>query len=210
MWPRNISYPFRLNTCRGPGYELVCKNNITLLYRNSRKYYVKEIDYQYHNIRLSDISTNTNICSLPSYSLNAENSFFSKFLSDMDSNRPIYLVRCEHPLHNSSNFTELTDCEQSTKYTYIKVGYLNPNDIDYMCTIVSTLQIFSCSQNFNNLSLSEIHQRLLYGFDLSWFSFMCSYCKGRTWDCSRISDDLVDCGISQQYYKWGKIIASRV
>ncbi|KAG6390136.1 hypothetical protein SASPL_151618 [Salvia splendens] len=218
---RNISYPFRLSTCRGPGYELVCENNVTLLYRKSRKYYVKEIDYQYHNIRLSAISTNDNICSLPSYPLD-EDIFFSIMFPDFE--HLIYLVRCEHPLHNSSLFTQLTDCEQSTKYTYIKLGNLTPNDIDNMCTIVSILTtsgclqylnnvsldpISRCSQILNNASLSEIYQSLLYGFDMSWWSFMCSYCKGGTWGCSPISDGLVDCGhpLSQQYYKWGKIIA---
>ncbi|XP_042035883.1 putative cysteine-rich receptor-like protein kinase 12 [Salvia splendens] len=219
---RNISYPFRLSTCRGPGYELVCENNVTLLYRKSRKYYVKEIDYQYHNIRLSAISTNDNICSLPSYPLD-EDIFFSIMFPDFE--HLIYLVRCEHPLHNSSLFTQLTDCEQSTKYTYIKLGNLTPNDIDNMCTIVSILTtsgclqylnnvsldpISRCSQILNNASLSEIYQSLLYGFDMSWWSFMCSYCKGGTWGCSPISDGLVDCGhpLSQQYYKWVYILDS--
>ncbi|KAL1531501.1 putative cysteine-rich receptor-like protein kinase 12 [Salvia divinorum] len=206
---RNISYPFRLDTCRGPGYELVCENNVTLLYRKSRKYYVTEIDYQNYGIRLSDISTNTNICSLPSHSLYEENSVFSP-MDYYVFNQPTYLVRCEHPLHNSSLFTQLTDCEQSTEYTYIKVGSLNPNDIDYMCTIVSTLQTFWCSQNLTNVSLSEIHQSLLKGFYLSWVSFMCSYCKGGIYkgDCSRISDDTVNCGHSQLYYKWVYIMDS--
>ena len=156
---------------------------------------------------------------LPSYAPLDENSYFPNGYHIGDFIQLIYLVRCEHPLHKSSLFTQLTDCEQSTKHTYIKAGYLNLNDID-LCIIVSILitsrcyqnqnNVSWCSQNYNNVSLSEIHRSLLYGFDLSWFSFMCKYCKGGIWNCYQLSDGLVDCGHSQLYYKWGKITALQV
>ncbi|XP_042036525.1 LEAF RUST 10 DISEASE-RESISTANCE LOCUS RECEPTOR-LIKE PROTEIN KINASE-like 2.1 isoform X3 [Salvia splendens] len=175
-----IRSPFRLSNCGDPGQELVCENNVTLMYVDSRKYYVKEIHYQNFTMRVSDISTDNNICSFPIHSS-----------SDYDDNRPfksgfgfayklISLVSCEHPLRNSSLFTKLTDCEQYSKYTYINVGNMRVKDLDHMCTldtVLATSWAYQDSEFLSNVSLSEIHQSLLYGFNLNWYKLMCLYGK---------------------------------
>ncbi|XP_042036464.1 rust resistance kinase Lr10-like isoform X3 [Salvia splendens] len=175
-----IRSPFRLSNCGDPGQELVCENNVTLMYVDSRKYYVKEIHYQNFTMRVSDISTDNNICSFPIHSS-----------SDYDDNRPfksgfgfayklISLVSCEHPLRNSSLFTKLTDCEQYSKYTYINVGNMRVKDLDHMCTldtVLATSWRYQDSEFLSNMSLSEIHQSLLYGFNLNWYKLMCLYGK---------------------------------
>ncbi|XP_047940199.1 probable serine/threonine-protein kinase At1g01540 [Salvia hispanica] len=174
-----IRSPFRLSNCGDPGQELVCENNVTLMYVNSRKFFVKAIHYQNFTMRVSDISTDNNICSLPIHSS-----------SDYYDNRPfksasgyaiklISLVSCEHPLRNSSLFTQLTECQYS-KYTYINVETMRAKDMDSMCTL-DTVLATSCryqdSEFLSNVSLSEIHQSLLYGFDLNWKKLMCLYGK---------------------------------
>ncbi|GER46402.1 kinase, partial [Striga asiatica] len=72
----NISYPFRLKNdpphCGDPHYELECQHNTTVLvYLESHKYLVQEINYLNHTIRLIHPSMSQNdICSFPNYSSN--------------------------------------------------------------------------------------------------------------------------------------------
>ena len=52
----NISYPFRLKddprSCGESEFELACENNRTIFYLYSRKYRVKEINYEIFTIRV--------------------------------------------------------------------------------------------------------------------------------------------------------------
>ncbi|GLT29039.1 hypothetical protein SLA2020_039300 [Shorea laevis] len=82
----NISYPFRLNTdppnycgtTADPLYNLSCENNLTVLYSDqSRKFYVKAINYDNQTIRVADASFEEGSCSIPQYSWDASN--FSTF-----------------------------------------------------------------------------------------------------------------------------------
>ncbi|GLU10445.1 hypothetical protein SLE2022_272460 [Rubroshorea leprosula] len=82
----NISYPFRLNTdppnycgmTADPVYNLSCENNRTVLYSDqSRKFYVKAINYDNQTIRVADASFEEGSCSIPQYSWDADN--FSTF-----------------------------------------------------------------------------------------------------------------------------------
>ena len=73
---QTISYPFSLNSsdplnCGNPLYTLHCeKNTSTVLYLDSRKYYVQAINYNNLTIRVVDAGVTQNDCSsLPHFSL---------------------------------------------------------------------------------------------------------------------------------------------
>ncbi|KAG5242096.1 receptor protein [Salix suchowensis] len=72
---QTISNPFRLNSdplnCGNPLYTLHCeKNTSTVLYLDSRKYYVQAINYNNLTIRVVDAGVKKNDCSsLPDFSL---------------------------------------------------------------------------------------------------------------------------------------------
>jgi len=71
----NISYPFSLESdpsyCGKPHYTLHCEKNIsTVLYLDSRKYYVQAINYNNLTIRVVDAGVKENDCSsVPDFSL---------------------------------------------------------------------------------------------------------------------------------------------
>ncbi|KAF9679125.1 hypothetical protein SADUNF_Sadunf07G0107500 [Salix dunnii] len=71
---QTISNPFRLDSdplnCGNPLYTLHCENTSTVLYLDSRKYYVQTINYDNLTIRVVDAGVKKNDCSsLPDFSL---------------------------------------------------------------------------------------------------------------------------------------------
>ncbi|KAG6391574.1 hypothetical protein SASPL_149330 [Salvia splendens] len=185
----NISRPFRLNSdpinCSDPRFELRCENNVTYISLNSQNYYVKAINYHNSTIRLVDASiVNDDICSFPIVSSDA----FS-FIYDNPhpipyriptTPNPINFISCPYPLNSSSLFTDVTShCASSSSsllstYAFIKVGHLNASELPHLCTL--DLIVMTSWQGFkrlDNVSLSEIHQSLLYGFEL----VVCPSCK---------------------------------
>ncbi|KAH6760509.1 PR5-like receptor kinase [Perilla frutescens var. frutescens] len=215
----NISSPFRLKddpkNCGDPKYELACENNVTLIYLGSQKYLVKAINYGNSTIRLVDASiNNTDTCSFPMYSSYAYNFSdeypFSTYSQQIfrDENDPgvawpISFMSCPHQLENSSYFTEITDCANGDnsfgasnssggKFSYVKVGRMNASDIGYKCSLDLTVMTSWKFKDFKNVSLSKIHDALMYGFELAWFQFRCIKCKGG-WECTTIERRLDGC-----------------
>ncbi|XP_057798661.1 uncharacterized protein LOC131014640 [Salvia miltiorrhiza] len=185
----NISSPFRLKgdskNCGDSRFELRCENNVTSISLNSHKYYVKAINYHNSTIRLVDASLNNDdICSFPTYSAYHYNFTYAydyNFLSynphplpyHIPGNAyiydvipyPINFVSCPHPLKNSSL---LTDCASNPRYSYIKVGHLNASELPHLCGVeVIVMTSWQEFKDLNNVSLSEIHQSLMYGFELT-------------------------------------------
>ncbi|KAL2550689.1 uncharacterized protein Fot_12219 [Forsythia ovata] len=196
-----ISYPFRLKEdpqhCGDSSYELVCENNTASLYLNSNKYHVQAIDYLKFTIRLVDAALKNDSCSFPQYSLSqydfgnyeypysTYNLNKSKYYAEL--NWPITFMRCPYPV-NSSPFLETSHCDNrfyasnasyssTRRYTYVKVGHLNVSDVRDMCSIYLIVMTSWPFKDVNNISLSEIHGSLIYGFDLSWYAVKISYCK---------------------------------
>ncbi|XP_042032066.1 LEAF RUST 10 DISEASE-RESISTANCE LOCUS RECEPTOR-LIKE PROTEIN KINASE-like 2.1 isoform X2 [Salvia splendens] len=191
----NISYPFRLNddpkNCGDRRFELRCENNVSSISLNSQNYYVKAINYHNSTIRLVDASINNNdICSFPSVSAYARNFISFKhafnfliylntphplpYLSFSSSLNPINFFSCPNPMHNSSLFTDVTThCASNhsslppNKHAYIKVGHMNASELPHLCTLDLIVKTsWPGFKDLGNVSLSEIHQSLLYGFEL--------------------------------------------
>ncbi|KAL8538018.1 hypothetical protein ACS0TY_000104 [Phlomoides rotata] len=196
---RNISYPFRLKNdpqhCGHPRYELECENNVTtIVYPNSHKYRVKAIDYVNGTMRVADVLVNNNICSFPYFSLDQLFPYGLNFRTSII----ISLMRCPYPLKNSSLFThELpTHCHHpsnSSTHTYIKLGHVNATDVGDNCTVYTTRTSWKF-KDLENVSFSEIHDSLLYGFQVDWMSFMseCIKCYGG-WKCPHKEYEVVSC-----------------
>ncbi|XP_041999618.1 LEAF RUST 10 DISEASE-RESISTANCE LOCUS RECEPTOR-LIKE PROTEIN KINASE-like 2.5 [Salvia splendens] len=174
----NISYPFRLTgdpkNCGDPRFELSCENNVTSISLHSHKYYVQAINYDNSIMRLVDASINNDdICSFPTFSTYAYTHLFPI------NSLPINLISCPNPLRNSSLFTDInTPCVSNSshhhRYAYIRVGNMKASEMPYTCRLDS-IAMTSSNYNFkdlNNASLSEIHDSLLYGFELT----ICPWC----------------------------------
>ena len=167
---RNISNPFRLNSdpihCGHPNFELTCENNVTFFQWDSTKYYVKSINYQNSTVRLVDASINNDdICSFPITS-----SYYDSYLCGELS---VNLISCPNPLNNSSIFTDISqDCASNLShpgFRYINVGRIKASEVPHMCGVDLAVEI--SGQGFMNLkkvSLSEIHQYFLYGFEIQY------------------------------------------
>ncbi|KAL2550736.1 Protein kinase domain-containing protein [Forsythia ovata] len=195
-----ISYPFRLKEdpqhCGESRYELVCENNTASLYLNSNKYRVQAIHYLNFTIHLVDAALKNDSCSFPQYSLSQYN-FYNNYTystynltKSEDSPKlswPVTFMSCPYPV-NSSMFLETSHCDNrfyasnasyssTRRYTYVKVGYLNVSDVRDMCSIDLIVMTSWPFKDVNNISLSEIHDSLIYGFELSWYAVKISDCK---------------------------------
>ncbi|XP_042032789.1 probable receptor-like protein kinase At5g39020 isoform X2 [Salvia splendens] len=179
---RNISYPFLLkgDPSNCGHHILTCHHNLTSISLNSRNFYVKAIDYQISTIRVADASLNNhNICSFPisstyyfsddshySYSIPS----YSTYPFDYKATR-INLMSCPNPMKNPSLFTNIsTKCSRMNdrSYSYIKVGHMNASEVPHLCGLDLIAMTSWHFHDLKNVSLSEIHHSLLYGFELTF------------------------------------------
>ncbi|KAF3952517.1 hypothetical protein CMV_021934 [Castanea mollissima] len=190
----NISYPFRLKSdpeiCGDSRYELSCENNrTTVLYLFARKYHVQEINYNNYTIRVVDSGIwKDNYFSFPSDSLNRYNfsqyrSAYTTYLLKLTAHsivtelsRSVVLMSCEKPVLNSLFYLDASTCNIDSgedfkkRYRYVKVGRrTNASDVEDSCKVE---QMFPTSWPGNddpvNTSCTDVHNELLYGFELSW------------------------------------------
>ncbi|XP_047968895.1 uncharacterized protein LOC125212700 isoform X1 [Salvia hispanica] len=189
----NISSPFRLNTDpkKCGRYALACENNVTSISLNSHQYYVKAINYTGYGdeptIRVVDASINKDdICSFPTFAIYAH-SFIHDHPNPIpylenDNSLPINFISCPNPLRNTSLFTDITTrcvsySSHHHKYAYIKVGHMKASEVPYTCGVdLIAMTSWHNFKDLNNVSLSEIHESLLYGYELT----ICPWCDGET------------------------------
>ncbi|GKV48097.1 hypothetical protein SLEP1_g54933 [Rubroshorea leprosula] len=206
----NISYPFRLNTdppnyCEmtaDPVYNLSCENNLTVLYSDqSRKFYVKAINYDNQTIRVADAGFEGS-CSIPQYSWNVSNfSTFSQHYSLFSYyyyyyhyyyaynvylwgdvlfiscgnlvSDPLY-VEAPACINDSSFSTPYRPKSEGKRYYYVIVGRTTALELKPSCRIeLMALTPFIRETNYENLSYLDIHHLLAYGIELSWRRASC-------------------------------------
>ncbi|RQP01755.1 hypothetical protein POPTR_017G009100v4 [Populus trichocarpa] len=201
----NISYPFRLNTdpqsCGNKLFELACENNVRpTLYLYMEKYYVQAINYNNFTIRLVDAAVQKDDCfSIPHQSIteyplaSADGYYFYEiyrakgyvltFLCCKNQmlNPPDYIMdtsSCKNgsgTAYNSSSSSSISSpsCVDMEGYSYVMVdGQIQ--DVPDLCSINL---IYYVSKNMRNKSYTDVHDILVYGFELSWFDFCCDYGK---------------------------------
>lgn len=166
---RNITSPFRLKhdpkNCGN--FELECENDVALLSLNSQKYHVKEINYTKQTIRVADPSINNQICSFPSSAAY----YYEHYPYPYSSARPwaLNFIMCPNPVKNSYLFTNITYCaSDSSSYRYVMVGDMKASQVENMCMLEMIAMTSWEFRDFSNVSLSEIHDSLLYGFDVGF------------------------------------------
>jgi len=203
----NIQHPFRLKndpaTCGDPRYELSCENNIAMLSLFSGKYYVKSIDYKNYTIRLVDPGIQEDDCSsIPLYFLTKSNFTSSYNYSyhgdpyEVGGSGPVIYVNCSNPAKNDIIYVDTSPCVKSHSkgHVYAIAGDIYTASLNVGCrvkhvtmsSLVSTLIPMFQFQNYyrKNLSYSEIHGMLSYGFDLSWTKRVCEdSCDINQQDC---------------------------
>ncbi|KAL4594832.1 hypothetical protein ACB092_12G047300 [Castanea dentata] len=161
---QNISNPFQLmsdpEACSDLRYELSCENNRTVLKLFEGKYNVQEINYNKYTILVVDSGIQeNNYFSTPSYSLYRYNFSFQQ------PALPYY----------SSN----SSISHSKRYKYITTGTISAKDVRDSCK-VEQMVLTSCRGNDNqNISCTEVHNKLVYGFELSWIGILCETHCGR-------------------------------
>ncbi|KAK7823263.1 hypothetical protein CFP56_035700 [Quercus suber] len=199
----NISFPFRLETdpenCGSPFYELSCENNRTVLYDFGGKYYVQEISYNNYAIRIVDSGIQkNNYFSTPNYSLYRHNfSFFwYKYTTYQlkgtvperypKLSRSLVWMSCEKPV-NSPLYLDTSTCNyndnsssisDSKRYRYVTVGITNASQVEDSCQVEKMfLTSWPINNDDPNISCTDVHHELAYGFELSWLETNCgSYC----------------------------------
>ena len=198
----NISYPFRLNTdpqsCGNKLFELACENNVRpTLYLYMEKYYVQAINYSDFTIRLVDAAVQKDDCfSIPHHSFTEEllrsadgNYYYEIKWRDISVltflccknqmlNPPDYIMdasSCKNgsgTAYNSSSSSSISSpsCVNMEGHSYVMVdGHIQ--DVPDLCRINL---IYPVPENMTNMSYTDVHDILVYGFELSWFSFCCS------------------------------------
>ncbi|KAG5622986.1 hypothetical protein H5410_008204 [Solanum commersonii] len=178
---RNISYPFRLNTdpeyCgdHGPAFELACEGNQTVISLFSKKLHVKGIYYDDQAIHLVDptLQTQDDLCSLKSQpDFNQYYIIYQSYiqLTTLHINaEPIFMFNCPIAVNNSSTFLEIRGCKFS-RYTYIKIGDMCVDEVGDGCRaeFIGLTSWPNIKYAENNISLSDFHQAILYGFELGY------------------------------------------
>ncbi|VVA36514.1 PREDICTED: rust resistance kinase Lr10 [Prunus dulcis] len=209
----NISHPFRLKhdpeKCGDSRYELSCeKNNLTVLYLYSGTYYVQAINYNNYTIRVVDANLHKDNCSsIPHYSLSSYN------FSDGDPywiyqrrgkggpwwdkvhvklSKPIIFLTCETPVI-SPLYVDTAPCNgamwssTSNGHSYVSVDErLFVSNLREFCRI--ELMFMISSQLTKNNSYIDIHNEMIYGFELTWVQWGC-YIDSDTnkVNCSRLA-----------------------
>ncbi|KAL4594851.1 hypothetical protein ACB092_12G048800 [Castanea dentata] len=180
----NISFPFRLNTdpenCGDPRYELSCENNHTvLLYLFGGKYFVQEISYNNYTIRIVDSGMHKDnyfSFSTPTYSLSLHK-FSLEYLS-----RSLALMSCEKSV-NSPLYLDTSTCnfndnsssisDSKRRYRYVKVGRTKASEVEDSCQVEKMfLTSWPINNDDPNISCTDVHNELAYGFELSWLEIL--------------------------------------
>ncbi|OIV89101.1 hypothetical protein TanjilG_27613 [Lupinus angustifolius] len=193
----NISYPFRLNDspkhCGDMRYNLSCENNQLVQYWTSKKYYyVQSINYNNYTIRLVDANIVHHYhhsflppSSLPPYSypyeLYKDYQYLNSHYKTKSLTKVVTYMRCPYPVMHGS----ATCMKKNENSSYIEEG-----SVFHVSAGEDTLWDLrvgdSCSIEFmhptswpeeyynqSNISCTNIHDILLYGFELSWLQIFC-------------------------------------
>ncbi|KAF3974429.1 hypothetical protein CMV_002252 [Castanea mollissima] len=210
----NISFPFRLKTdpenCGDFSYNLSCENNRTVLYISRGKYYVQEISYNNYTIRIVDsgihkdnyFSFSTPTHSSSRYDLNFHSPYYTYLqkgtkvnYGHLELSRSLVLMSCEKPV-NSPLYLDTSTCNyndnsssisDSKRYRYVKVGRTNVSEVEESCKVEKMFRTSWPRSADSNIACKDVHNELVYGFELSWLYSICAdYCP--TYGCCYLNN----------------------
>jgi hypothetical protein len=195
-------------TCGDLRYRLSCENNQTVLHLYAGKYNVREINYTNFIIRVSDsgIQENDNHSIIPDYFLSAENftkvSGFKPIVikkvpsTPWDSSTtsiqwgplplvpllPAVFVSCKKPVNFPIyTYVNISACfinsSKGYRYILLSTDEMQNDTCQVEKTTLTSLDMFYSGQG--NDSCSDVHDYLVFGFELSWQQVYCgSSCAG--------------------------------
>eukprot|EP00261_Vitis_vinifera_P017306 XP_010646930.2 PREDICTED: uncharacterized protein LOC104877290 [Vitis vinifera] len=185
----NISDPFQLvddyaSDLGYPYLNLICENNRTMVNLDyGGKYHVADINYSSHTIRVVDPGLKKkgmgNCFSYPLY-------YYSKYQYPYEvptNSSSVVFIKCPwlitgDKIHNKS--IPIIPCNTNRRspfsqpYAYAIVGDLEFRDIPDSCILDGNIVTQSKAvTEGRHLSMSDLQEELLMGFELSFLSFMC-------------------------------------
>ncbi|KAF7849535.1 hypothetical protein BT93_L0655 [Corymbia citriodora subsp. variegata] len=203
-------------SCGDPKYELACIKNHTILNLNSSKYYVQNIDYTNYTIRVADIHmTKGNCLPLSFRSLSCGNfsnddpyscirygyelygyGLYKYKLYDFYGQgliKTVSIVNCTKAI--ASRFSidasscldrvEFSNFSSTGRKLYAMID-ANASIVETTCILELTTMIPGWIDGNNLLSYAQIHEHMVYGFELSWLPIAVEiHCKHYyEWDIS--------------------------
>ncbi|KAG6715337.1 hypothetical protein I3842_05G246100 [Carya illinoinensis] len=189
----NISFPFRLEhdppNCGDPGYNLSCQDNKTVLYLLSVEHYVQEINYASQTIRVVDSRIqNDNYSNIPFEYFSLKNTpYYTPYYYPFPGiGQTLVLLNCEKRA-NSPRYLNTFSCFGNRAYasnsssSRPEAGFryviydqtIKAGDVEYLCQVE---QIYWTSRrgpvnlpnDTSSISCADLHNLLLYGFELGW------------------------------------------
>ncbi|XP_056163013.1 rust resistance kinase Lr10-like [Syzygium oleosum] len=218
----NISCPFRLRgdpkSCGDHKYELACVNNRTVLDLYSGQYYVRHIDYTNFTIRIADVGLQKGNCSsLPLRSLSCPD-FWYKLdwwyecgqytYKGLKLSKTVAIMDCTKVVDSRFNI-EASSCldgikflnSSSTRRRVYAMVDVNVSYVETSCTVELMAMIPWWADGNNLRSYAQIHDLMVYGFELSWLPIACKiYCK-HYYECDISGKHQIPCS-----FKKGQII----
>ncbi|KAF7816704.1 putative glycerophosphodiester phosphodiesterase, protein kinase RLK-Pelle-LRK10L-2 family [Senna tora] len=197
----NVTHPFRLKEyareCGDSRYELSCDDTQLILNLESAKFKVESINYSNYTIRVRDANVvDFNFSSLPLSSLSIYNNFsrFDPYSSLIYQNYyPEYSIHmmmvyfgCNkiEGVVNSSKYVDAAPCMEKMEgsslwylYNDTEGASLWDLGLEEGCSI-QLIYWTSRPLNGTTYSCKDIHNMLVYGFELSWLNSFCPHNSG--------------------------------
>ena len=175
---------------------------------NHRKYYVAEINYLNHTIRVVDPSLKKgNYFSSPLYSFTIENFTYGELPYQLPYEwrlKSTLLMNCDGPVIGR-NYIPIVPCNSpsSQTYAYALVGdSMQVSDIPYSCTMGVTMvtRLVKARSDHSNHSMSNLQEELLRGVEISFLPFRCEEC-GRNEQCvQNFNENTIKCEEAVHFY----------
>ncbi|XP_047314052.1 uncharacterized protein LOC124917790 [Impatiens glandulifera] len=186
-------------------FSLSCENNQTYLSLETSgagKYHVKSINYVNKTIHVSNVLIDkANDCSslLLLYSENFDQSMYNYYLSNYGIRQvSVVFLRCEVPVKDRRDYIDISaSCNSNNNnnnsyrsYALARIGrFPEFGEIENSCTVesigytshprlIQQLNITDIGDGSNIISYQEIHNALLFGFNVSWGI---ESCRGDIW-----------------------------
>jgi hypothetical protein len=213
-------------SCGNKSYELVCENNVRpTLYLSMVKYYVQAINYSDFTIRLVEAGVQKDDCfSIPRHSIiqnSAPSAYYDQRYNIIGYRVWITFISCANQIpHPPYYFLDTSSCKNgsSTAYnssssssisspscikeghSYVIVDNRQLQDLPDLCRInlIYNVPRFLLPENMTNMSYIDVHDALVHGFELSWFSACCYSLKENRCNLREIRNYYYEC---YSYYK---------
>ncbi|KAF3641637.1 putative cyanidin-3-O-glucoside 2-O-glucuronosyltransferase-like [Capsicum annuum] len=144
--------------------------NQTVIWLFSKNFYVQAINYDYQTMHLVDPTLQKqDLCSLIIPLRFTHQTVTSQLAVYYDS-EPIFRLKCPFAVKNDSTLVEISGGELS-RYTYLKIGEMKASEVSDGCRVefIGLTSWPNIKDHESNISLSDFHHAVLYGFDLNYY-----------------------------------------